>query len=515
MTLRSSASGSSSSCEPRWATQRTGRPTLGIHAAKFAEELGTPLMPWQQTVLDVALELDPRTKRLVYRYIILTVPRQSGKTTLMLALILLRALGDRRQEIRYTAQTGLDARKKWKNDWLPALDNTKFATLYRKSLVNGDEGLFFRNGSHQGLVSATKKTGHGSVIDLAIIDEAFAQPDARLEQALDPAMITRPQPQLWVVSTAGTPMDSPYLLGKVQAGRAAVEAGLISGTAYFEWSAPDELDPADPATWWSCMPALGHTVTEDAVRASYEKFVADEAIGEFERAYLNRWKTIMLDTVFPLGVWRALADDGSAPTDPVCFAFDVSPNGRSGAIGVAGQRPDGLSHVEVVAHQDGTLWLPTKLADLARRHRPFQVICDPHSDAGGLVSEVERLWGRKVTLMSAAEHAEAFSMFRSAVEEGTLRHRDQPSMLKALEGATTRPLGEARAWSRKNSATDISPLVACTLALGGEMHRRNRPKARVINLNQFVQEASPAQTPMAKEDAGQAPDRPHGPGQHL
>src|ERR1019366_4234617 len=100
-------------CEPRWATPRKpGRKTLGPVASRIAEALGMPLMAWQQNVLDVALEIDPSTDRLAYREIILTVPRQQGKSLLCLVLILTRALSEPRQNIRYTAQTGADARKK-------------------------------------------------------------------------------------------------------------------------------------------------------------------------------------------------------------------------------------------------------------------------------------------------------------------------------------------------------------------------------------------------------------------
>jgi hypothetical protein len=83
-------------------------------------------------------------------------------------------------------------------------------------------------------------------------------------------MITRPQPQLWVVSTAGT-HRSGYLRGKVNAGRARAGAGQRSTVAYFEWSALAGSDPGDPATWWACMPALGHTVTEARIAAEFER----------------------------------------------------------------------------------------------------------------------------------------------------------------------------------------------------------------------------------------------------
>ena len=181
------------SCEPRFATSRTpSRKTLGHGAAIVAESLKTPLMPWQRQVLDIALEVD-ETGRFVYREVILTVPRQSGKTTLLLSLILTRALAAKSQ-IRYTAQTGADARKKMLDDWVPALKHTKFAATYRPRLTSGHEALRFHSGSHVGLVATNHKSGHGQSLDLAIVDEAFAQPDARLEQALKPTLVTRPNP---------------------------------------------------------------------------------------------------------------------------------------------------------------------------------------------------------------------------------------------------------------------------------------------------------------------------------
>jgi hypothetical protein len=43
------------------------------------EGAGTPLMPWQRYVADVALEIDPETGLLAYRGVDVTVPRQSGR----------------------------------------------------------------------------------------------------------------------------------------------------------------------------------------------------------------------------------------------------------------------------------------------------------------------------------------------------------------------------------------------------------------------------------------------------
>ena len=48
-------------------------------------------------------------------------------------------------------------------------------------------------------------------------------------------------------------------------------------------SAPTDADPADPATWWACIPSLGYTVTEDAIRAEHDRLDRDA----FARSYLN------------------------------------------------------------------------------------------------------------------------------------------------------------------------------------------------------------------------------------
>jgi hypothetical protein len=62
-------------CPPLYATARDpSRDTLGAAVAAAAEQLGTPFMPWQRQVADVAMEVDPATGRLAYREVNLTTP---------------------------------------------------------------------------------------------------------------------------------------------------------------------------------------------------------------------------------------------------------------------------------------------------------------------------------------------------------------------------------------------------------------------------------------------------------
>jgi hypothetical protein len=165
-------------------------------------------------------------------------------------------------------------------------------------------------------------------------------------------------------------------------------------------------------------------------------------------------------------LWLSLTDGQSKPIDPVCFTVDVSPDRSGAAIGVAGRRDDGLSHIEVVDHRRGTGWVVQRLADLKASHQPAAILYDSKSPAASLVPELEDL-GVEMTPVNASELAQAFGIFIDAVEQRTLRHLGTGELVSALRGAAKRPLGDASAWSRKSSTVDISPLVAVTIALWG------------------------------------------------
>lgn len=454
----------SGNCLPRWSTPRTDRPTLGGRVAQIAEILGTPLMPWQRHVADVAYEIDTDTGKLVYREIRLTVPRQSGKTTLMLSAMTHRciAMGGV-QRVSYTAQTGKDARLKWEDEHVPVLERSPFASLMTVRRTNGSEAIRWSDGSIWSLMATTETAGHGAQLDLGVIDEAFALADDRLEQAMKPAMVTRPQPQLWIVSTAGT-NDSLYLNDKVDDGRLRALAGDTKAVAYFEWSAPDEADIADERVWLDCMPALGMTVPIEAIRSDFESMREPE----FRRAYLNQRQDRAAAApwqVLSEAQWGKCSDARSRIDGAVSLAIDVTPSRSSASICAAGLRADGVAHVEVIGCRPGTQWLLEWFTpERVREYRSVTV--DPVSAAGSLAGDLARL-GLQVHEVSGRQVATACGRFFDLVVSDQLRHIEQAPLNAAVAGAKRRRLGDAWAWHRRDTAVDVSPLVACTLALLG------------------------------------------------
>jgi hypothetical protein len=466
----------------RWATpRRLDRQTLGGRVADIAEAIGTPLMPWQRQVVDVALEIDPATGLLAYRTVLVSVPRQSGKTTLGLSVMTHRALAfGSAQRIIYTAQTRNDARRKWEDDHVVRLEQSPLVSLFQVRKSNGSEAIKWANGSIQGITSTTEKAGHGETIDLSFIDEAFSLPDDRLEQALRPAMVTRPQPQMWIVSTAGTD-DSHFLNAKQMRGRELVEAGVTSDFAYFEWSALDGADLADPDVWSSFHPAAGITIDPATLTADAMAMSAEEA----GRAYFN-WRRSgheIIDPIIDYDAWLAAEDPRSAATGPVAFAVDVTPDRAYTSICVAGHRADGRAHVEVAAHERGVSWAAPWLAERLKVWPNVGLVLDPSGPAGTLIPELQAL-GVEFSLTRARDMAQACGSFHDAVVENRLRHIGQPELSGAVSGARRRPLGDAWAWARRDTSVDLAPLVGVTLALWklSQPAEAPAPTPRVVSL---------------------------------
>ncbi len=458
-------------CPPRFGTPRTPeRPTLGPAVGKVARLLGKPLLPWQQYVADVSLEIDPLTGRLAYEELGLTVPRQSGKSTLVLAKSTHRCSATdffgARQHVVYTAQTRNKAREKWQEDYLAELSaSSAFKSRIKASLANGNEHIRFQNGSKFGIEANTEKAGHGGTLDEAYIDEAFAQADARLEQAFEPAMITRTNTLLAWISTAGWKDASPYLQPKVSRGREQAQMGVREGLAYFEWSASEDADPADPQVWRACMPALGHLFDEAAIIRRLKRAEEEGKFNDFRRAYLNQWVSREEDDppVISEGVWSSLADPDSTALDPVVFAVAVTPMQDAASISISGRRADGLAHLEVVDSRPGTGWVVDRLSELVSRWRPAAVVLDGSGPAGSLLPSLSER-GVDVTKASMSDYAQACGAFYDAAVNRQLRHLADSTLDRAVAAGRKRPLSDRWAWGRKGSA-DITPLEAATLAL--------------------------------------------------
>ena len=477
-------------CPPRFGTRRSPeRATLGPAVGMVAAMLGKPLMEWQQYVANILLELDPETGELVYTDWTLTVPRQSGKSVFILAKASHRCLATKffgpNQTVAYAAQTKLKATNKFERDYARAIGYGARKVKAKVRTGNQNVDIRYPNGSLFAVEAVTEKAGHGDALDEAYIDEAFSQQDNRTEQSFEPAMVTRPNHQLGAVSTAGWEDASPYLLGKVQAGRKLVEQDVRHGTAYFEWSAPDDADPGSVHTWLACMPALHrpdclpscrlHTITIKTIQGVYDKAVRENKLADFRRAYLNQWQRRPREgEETALGNWAACGQTVKTLPPPAAIGVSISRDREFSSIGVCGL-VDGTPLVTLNQRLPGVDWLAGEAARISRKHS-LPVVVDTGSNTGKKVAEAIRQAGGTVLEATLDDYVAACSDIYDRVRDQRIIHPFNTTLTEHVEAARWRPVGDARrVFGHRVSAGDIDGIVAVTLAMWGAL---NRPSAR-------------------------------------
>lgn len=351
------------------------------------------------------------------------------------------------------------------------------------SRSHGSEGFIFKSGQRLRYRTRTKGGGRGFTIrETLILDEAMVLQDAFIA-ALLPTLSSQSvqgNPQVWYFGSAVDQLVHEY--GVVFARlRARALRGGDPSLAYMGWTGADPFDEdgkpitpdhpsvadllADPEAWASANPALGIRISGEHVENELRSMGAREFA--VERLGIGDWPDIDAgESPISVDAWDSLADPDSVLRDPIALAFDVSPDRAMASISAAGLRPDALNHVELVDRQRGTGWLVDRIVELNATHKPVAVLFDASGPAASLIPELEEA-GVELTPVTASEHAQACGMLFDYVDQERLRHLGTPELRASIRGAAKRPLGDAWAWSRKNSSIDITPLVSSTLALWG------------------------------------------------
>jgi hypothetical protein len=461
---------------PLYATDRDpDYRSSGSRVALVAEALGTPLMPWQRYVADVATERDS-AGRFHYPIVVVTVPRQSGKTTLMRAIGVERAMAYPNSEVFYTAQTGKDGRERWR-DLVKQLRASAFRSQITVREAAGSERVIFPNGSEFRCFAPLATALHGYTPPLVMLDEAFAHDEARGQElmgAIDPAQITIPHRQLWIVSTAGT-SESGFLRRWVDAGRDGK-----AGVALFEWALPDDADPFDPDALASFHPAVNHRRPD----GSFQMTVADlleaaerNSRAEYERAYCNRW-TVVESVLIPAERMRELAvEPHVVDAAGVVLSYDVA-HDRSAGVILATWREDidGVSRTcwRIVMAEAGSSWIAPAIKDLRAARAPLAIAADDGGPTREITDQLLRD-GVPVKALSAREFSMACGSTLTSIRSGELAHDGSDLMMGAAAGLRLRGMSDGIAFSRTQSVGNIAPFVAG--AVGSWVYDHRPPAA--------------------------------------
>jgi hypothetical protein len=92
------------------------------------------------------------------------------------------------------------------------------------------------------------------------------------------------------------------------------------------------------------------------------------------------------------------------------------------------------------------------------------IVCDDYGGNRAVVSALEDEWIEDPHRVGRRARGSVRELLDRAGERG-FRHIGQPELELALRGAQAKPVGDAWAWSRKQSSGDVAAVVALTLAL--------------------------------------------------
>lgn len=447
---------------PRHQVVPDGDEARGRQAVALAREVGLELDPWQEWALVQMCRTTP-DGLWAAPSVGLIVPRQNGKTVVLVARVLAGLFLWGERLIVFTAQelkTSLEAHR-----LLAELIESNRSLLYfggaRATIkyTNGKEEVELATGQRAKFIARSRTSGRGLSPDTVIFDEAFDLTDQGVD-ALVPAMSARPNPQSVYSSSAPLDDDRSEVLRRFcRRGRRASKRDRL---AYMEWCGPDTAKVDDWDAIQQANPNLGHRLRRAAVEGeqivmSAEGFLRERCGVWDDSDDVDGWQAIKRRP------WFATQDPKTSPIEDsaTAWAIDVSPDrAHTTFVGAAYSRHGGV-HLEVVD------MLPGTHGAVARAKQLYDagagpVVIGKGAPAASLIPELQAA-GVEVREVATEEVAQACGDFLDAVTQQQVRHFDD-RLDSAARNAVMRAYGDAWLWSRRNSGADITALYGATLA---------------------------------------------------
>ena len=432
------------------------RASAGDEATDLASLAGLRLDEWQRWCLSEMLQTDASGKWSAFETAIV-VPRQNGKGGLLEARQLFGLfLGGEVLQV-HTAPEFKTAFEHFLRitsliESTPELD----AQVMRIRRGAGEQSVELKTGERLRFLARSAGSGRGMSGDTVYLDEAFAL-TAPIMGALLPTMSAVPNPQMIYTSSAPR-YDQAVLYDLVQRGRAGGSPRLF----YAEWGNEENTSTSDRDAWAKANPALGIRIDEAFIEAELEAMQSFPE--EFRRERLGIVQTSDASTVLSLPKWRVCADPDSIAEGGVA-ALSVGPGSLWAALGYVARRPDGLLHVEVARHEQGTAWV-LEACQRAYEDTKQPILIDPKSPTSGVIDRLEQA-GIPLVKISFPEFTTACVTFQDELNNERIRHLGQERLTAAISKVAIRTFGESWVFSARASEVDITPLLAVVVAMIG------------------------------------------------
>lgn len=351
----------------------------------------------------------------------------------------------------------------------------------------GGKHVTKRVGGRLRFLARSKGSGRGFSCDCLVYDEAMILTPEQVGASL-PTMSARPNPQIWYAGSSGLKdsfqlatirrrilKDSRDLFGaewSVSPHDDACPRDEIAGRPTNDFIVCGKHDDRDrPKSWARANPGYGYRISEKFTRQTE---LANLPHDEFDRERLGigEWPAEEESwSVISEPAWTKLVNEKPGmPVQPIAFAFDVDEDGRSATISAAWDHQEKRVVLEIPkgCSRQGSSWVVERVDEMVRKWHPVAIGVSKSGPAAALIPDGKKLWRERLVEIGAAEEAAAFAWFMQQVREERMWHfgkAGSPTLWHAVATADTRLVGDGgKAWSRRDSLTDITPITSATLA---------------------------------------------------
>lgn len=376
---------------------------------------------------------------------------------------------------------------------------------------NEQKGIIFKSGQRLLFKARSRGQLRGFTADCIVFDEAMMKLGPSEIKAVMPTVSARPNPQLIFTGSAGEEEAEQFGAMRSRAMRIPEQDRPTSNHAeklfcWMEYSAdicgyfcpkdctqhdrirdaaPDDTDGLIELakTFARANPAMGYRITfEHTYETEYRAMQGwlDGSPFHIERLGIGDWPVDGHSwRVIPYERWNAQLDDLGYIEDITRSAIAISsaPELRYSCIAAGGARSDEDINVEITGYDNmldyrpGIKWVVPRVKEIWDRFRPPFVVIAPGDPAGELIPELESL-GIEVVQPTIREYAQGCGALKNGIaptggERPDVFHIGQAQLAEAVAAADKREIAELWVWDKTNSAADITPLVAVTLAAWG------------------------------------------------
>lgn len=394
--------------EPRIHTlplrELTPETSFGYDLIEFAETIDWPLDPWEKWAAIHFGELLPSGIPR-FRFVLILVARQNGKTTLCRVLTLYWMFIEMHALIVGTSTSRDTAKASWRATIKMAESNEdlrdEMPMLHTRETI-GEETFFNNHQSHYRFAAPNRRAGRSFTVDRALLDELREHQTWDVYDALINAGNAIFDFQAVAITNQGD-MNSVVLTDIRDNALEFIETGNGDSSLFLaEWSAPMGCDPTDPEALAMANPNLNIRIPLDALmgQAIQAKNKGGERLARFRTEILCQ-KVTLLDPAIEPELWDMCGNNNPIDmADPVhrrstVLCLDVSMSGDHATLAACTvvRHPDfePIYHVEIVKAWSGfgcTKQVRAELGDLVEKVKPRAFVWYPGGPAAAIAADL-------------------------------------------------------------------------------------------------------------------------------